>query len=187
MSGKKYDGEKPPVVRGFLHYFPRSIKAISLASQYGLEKYDLEYEDRNFMSLDPGRLLDADGRHLLDEIIEGPYDSETGLLHAVHHAWEALARLEVLLEDGVPVRMPSVEEVDGPEPPLRAILPDLSDSMRTVNDVIDALLAGADGVTLYGRSLPLSTSGLPAVAEKGVGPARDNDQVEVLPGVLIDS
>lgn len=35
------------------------------------------------------------------------YDSESEFLHAVHVAWNALARLELILRKGVPARLPT--------------------------------------------------------------------------------
>jgi hypothetical protein len=170
MAGKKNDDEKPPVVRGFLHYFPRAIKAVALASKFGLVKYDLQYEDRNFMNLDPARLLDADGRHLLDEVIDGPYDPETGLLHAVHHAWEAMARLEVMLDGGVAVRK---EESVAPPVSLDEFHRQWSGELPIQlprHSALDELAAAAAGDALSAY-IPEASRHLPPPAEKGVGAA----------------
>jgi len=35
----------------------------------------------------------------LQENIDGPFDVETGLLHAAQEAWNALARLELILRE----------------------------------------------------------------------------------------
>lgn len=111
MSGKKYDTQKAPVVRGFFYYFPRAIKAASMVSKFGADKYDVKYEEQNWREVEDGflRYTDADGRHLIEEGIEGMYDSESGLLHAAHHAWDAMARLEKLLESGVPLKKEETE------------------------------------------------------------------------------
>jgi hypothetical protein len=42
---------------------------------------------------------DAMARHQVDEARGGLYDAESGMLHAGHAAWNALARLEKLLEE----------------------------------------------------------------------------------------
>lgn len=106
---KKYDTGKAPVVRGFLRYFPRTIKGIATVSQYGAIKYEVSYEEKNFEGLDGGRLVDADGRHLVDEAIDGLYDPESGLLHCLHHAWEACAYAESVIKqleaEGKPLRV----------------------------------------------------------------------------------
>jgi hypothetical protein len=39
------------------------------------------------------------GRHLIAEEIEGPIDASTGLSHAAQTAWNALARLELMLRN----------------------------------------------------------------------------------------
>lgn len=39
----------------------------------------------------------AMGRHLTGEAIDGPTDPATGLAHAAQVAWNALARLELML------------------------------------------------------------------------------------------
>ena len=43
------------------------------------------------------RYGDALVRHLIAEAIEGPVDADTQLLHAAQEAWNALARLELIL------------------------------------------------------------------------------------------
>lgn len=106
QKSKKYDGGKSPVVQGCFHYFPRALKAIADVSAYGSAKYNVSLEEKNWAGLAVPRLTDADGRHLLDEAIDGPYDPESELLHAAHHAWEAVARLEPMLAAGVPLRKP---------------------------------------------------------------------------------
>lgn len=134
MSGKKFDSGKSPVVQGGLHYFPRAIMAVAAVSDYGANKYDVPFSEKNWELVSDGfnRYTDGLGRHLCLEGLEqydtGTYDP-TGakgseLLHAAHVAWNALARLEKLLADGVPLRMPApliigaatlrnVEEDDG--------------------------------------------------------------------------
>lgn len=108
-TGVKYDQGKAPVVQGFLHYFPRAIKAAAEISRYGKEKYEVEYADAGWRSVPDGvnRYTDGDGRHLVDEAIDGLYDPESGLLHAAHHLWNAAARLELMLREGVPLRDPA--------------------------------------------------------------------------------
>jgi hypothetical protein len=102
--GKKFDGGKAPVKRGFLDYFPRAIFAVANISKYGSEKYKAKYEDKNWLHVEgaEGRYGDAQGRHEILPAIEGLYDLESGHLHAAHEAWNALARLEMLLLKGTP-------------------------------------------------------------------------------------
>lgn len=104
-AGKKYDLGKSPIVQGCLHYFPTALKAVAEVSAYGADKYCVPFSDKNWARVADGanRYMDADGRHLLGEAEEGMYDRESGLLHAAHHAWDALARLQLLLASGTPL------------------------------------------------------------------------------------
>jgi len=43
-------------------------------------------------------------RHLLAEETEGPIDNDTQCLHAAQVAWNAMARLELILRDGTQSR-----------------------------------------------------------------------------------
>lgn len=92
--GAKLDAGKAPVVRGALHYFPRALAAVSQVSEVGARKYVW----RGWETVPDGfdRYSDALGRHLLAEGFE-QIDGDTGCLHATQVAWNALARLELLL------------------------------------------------------------------------------------------
>lgn len=94
VIGRKHDGGKAPVMKGFIRYFPMAIEAVSQVSEYGARKYDWH----NWANVDHGfdRYSDAMMRHLLLESIENN-DDESGLLHAAHAAWNAMCRLELLL------------------------------------------------------------------------------------------
>lgn len=100
-EGKKLDTGKAPLLRGCLAYFPAALAAVAKISEYGANKYNLSYEDKNWERVENGfgRYTDADARHLVSEHIDGLYDPESHLLHAAHHAWNALARLEMLLKE----------------------------------------------------------------------------------------
>jgi len=101
-TGVKADTGKAPVVYGALHYFPRAIEAVAALSAYGAKKYSLRYDERNFAFVDNGiqRYTDALGRHLGREIIDQRgIDPESNFMHAVHVAWNALARLELMLDE----------------------------------------------------------------------------------------
>jgi len=95
--GLKFDAGKPPVVRGVLQYFPRALEAVAEISAAGAEKYTWN----GWQSVPDGvvRYGDAMGRHILGEATDGPIDPESGLLHAAQVAWNALARLELMLRD----------------------------------------------------------------------------------------
>lgn len=94
-AGSKLDAGKPPIMRGVVQYFPRALEAVATVSEYGARKYTWG----GWESVPDGvaRYSDAMGRHIVDETIDGPIDPETGLLHAAQTAWNALARLELML------------------------------------------------------------------------------------------
>ncbi len=93
----KYDAGKAPVYQGAIDYFPRAIEAVAGISQFGASKYAW----KGWEAVDDGynRYSNALARHLLKPGIEGPFDSDSGLLHDAHAAWNALARLELYLRD----------------------------------------------------------------------------------------
>ena len=95
--GAKADDGKSPLLRGCLLYFPRALLEVARVSQKGAEKYSW----KGWESVPDGsnRYGDALSRHLVYESIEGIYDRDTGLLHASQVAWNALARLELLLKE----------------------------------------------------------------------------------------
>ena len=93
MEGKKDDSEKPRCSL-VLGDFARALLAVSQVGTFGARKY----EDHNWLKVENGfeRYSDALVRHLLQGSYE-PYDNESGLSHAAHAAWNALARLELIL------------------------------------------------------------------------------------------
>lgn len=93
----KYDAGKAPVFRGAVAYFPRAIQAIAFVSAFGATKY--AWEGWRHVPDGLNRYSDAMVRHLIAEATGETVDSDSGLLHAAHAAWNALARLEKLLED----------------------------------------------------------------------------------------
>lgn len=101
-EGKKADTGKAPLARGGFLYFPRALAAVARCSEFGLKKYNLDYEDRNFLEVEGGfgRYTDGMLRHLAGEVTdEGGVDPETSLPHAYAVAWNALARLELKLKE----------------------------------------------------------------------------------------
>lgn len=103
-ESKKLDAGKAPVRQGFLNYFPRAILAVAYVSEYGFRKYHKPGAPEYTLGwLDvpngEGRFGDADARHTLKPALEGPYDSESGLAHLAHKAWNAMAELEIALRD----------------------------------------------------------------------------------------
>lgn len=106
--GKKADTGKAPVEQGFVQYFPRAIEAVALISAYGAKKYDVPYSDKNWERVENGlgRYADGRSRHITGEYKDGPHDPESEFLHAAHAAWNAMAYLELMLRDGVPLTAP---------------------------------------------------------------------------------
>ena|SRR3990167_4098305 len=97
QPGAKADSGKVCVTRGCLHYFPRALTAIAELSTIGARKYSW----KGWASVPDGinRYGDALGRHELQ--IEGDFtrrDPDTGVLEAAAVAWNALARLELILQ-----------------------------------------------------------------------------------------
>jgi hypothetical protein len=93
----KYDGGKPCSFRGAVQYFPRAITAVAEISTFGAKKYAWN----GWEAVDDGinRYSDAMVRHMLSEAMGEDLDPDSGLLHAAHLAWGALARLELILRE----------------------------------------------------------------------------------------
>lgn len=93
----KYDGGKSPIYRGAISYFPRAIEAVASVSGFGASKYAW----KGWEGVDDGvnRYSDAMVRHLTREGQGEVLDPDSGLLHAAHVAWGALARLELMLRE----------------------------------------------------------------------------------------
>jgi hypothetical protein len=96
-DGAKLDGGKPCIRTGVIEYFPRALIAFAEVSEYGAKKYLWN----GWESVPDGirRYGDAGMRHAIKAKIEGETDSESGLLHSAQEAWNALARLELILID----------------------------------------------------------------------------------------
>lgn len=96
--GAKLDAGKIPVARGCLYYFPRALVAVADISYKGAEKYTW----KGWKQVPDGlnRYSDALARHelkLSDDF--HAKDKDSGQLEAAHVAWNALARLEKILEE----------------------------------------------------------------------------------------
>lgn len=89
-AGKRRDGL---VLLGF----SRALAAVSAVGTYGANKYT----DNGWMSVPNGvnRYTDAMLRHILSEASGELTDKDTGLLHAAHAAWNALARLDLMIRE----------------------------------------------------------------------------------------
>ena len=97
QPGAKLDAGKTPVFQGMLTYFPRALTMVAEVSKIGANKYSW----KGWESVPDGinRYGDALVRHLIAEATEGNYDKDTGMLHAAQTAWNALARLELILRE----------------------------------------------------------------------------------------
>jgi hypothetical protein len=100
LAGKgaiKYDGGKPCLYRGVIDYFPRAIEAVGQISTFGANKYAW----KGWEAVPEGfaRYSDAMVRHLTQEAKGEVLDNDSGLPHAAHAAWGALARLELFLRE----------------------------------------------------------------------------------------
>lgn len=107
--GAKLDGGKVRpelIMRGFAN----ALWAVAEVGTYGANKYT----DDGWEKVPDGfrRYTDAMYRHLLQEHMGGAVDQESGLLHAAHVAWNALARLELLLRKA---REETLAETFGPK------------------------------------------------------------------------
>ena len=93
--GHKDDIGKPMVFKGFFCQFPNAIEAVASMVEMGANRYAWDnwkkFEDET-------RINEALGRHTLEEAKGNDYnDSDFGYLEAVHIAWCAMARLEIIL------------------------------------------------------------------------------------------
>lgn len=94
--GAKDDAEKRRmglVVMGFA----RALDAVADVATFGARKYT----DDGWVSVPDGqrRYTDAMLRHITAEGRGEAVDAESGLAHAAHCAWNALARLELALRE----------------------------------------------------------------------------------------
>jgi hypothetical protein len=95
--GAKLDAGKAPVFRGAMQYFPRALRAIAILSAKGAAKYS--WKGWECVPDGPNRYGDALARHILEETISGPIDTDTDVLHATAEAWNSMARLELILRE----------------------------------------------------------------------------------------
>lgn len=99
--GAKLDAGKVDVLRGAIQYFPRALKAIARVSELGAKKYSW----KGWESVPDGirRYGAALMRHLLadnDEstaVDDGPGGVGAEVMHCTQVAWNACARLELVL------------------------------------------------------------------------------------------
>ena len=77
--------------------FARALQEVGKVGTYGAEKYSAN----GWMQVPDGqaRYTDAMMRHLFKEAIGEQCDKDTGILHAAHSAWNALARLDFMIRE----------------------------------------------------------------------------------------
>ena len=94
--GAKLDAGKPRVWL-VLGGFPRALEEVSKVGTFGAKKYS----DDGWAGVPDGiaRYSDAMGRHLLKEAAGEKLAPDSRLMHAAHTAWNALARLELMLRE----------------------------------------------------------------------------------------
>ena len=95
-KGIKHDRDKNRAYQ-ILGEFPLALSEIVTVGEYGAKKYSLhnwKYVEEGYL-----RYSDAMMRHILCEISGEVHDRESEILHAAHTAWNALARLQLLMED----------------------------------------------------------------------------------------
>lgn len=100
VPGAKMDSGKVDVMKGAWFYFPRALTQVARVSEAGAKKYSWKGWEKVLDGI--ARYTAAMGRH----IKEDPYSTDNGLgglgadyLHASQVAWNALARLELIMRD----------------------------------------------------------------------------------------
>ncbi len=94
--------QKIPVFQGTIGRFPRAMREIATVSVFGANKHQVPMGDMSYLDVPDAEnvYLNAESRHLVAEVIEGPANHEDGeLLHKAQKAWNALADLEVYLSN----------------------------------------------------------------------------------------
>lgn len=115
-TAEKYT--KLPVHRGFVARFPLAIQAVTLVSVFGTRKHEVPLDDMSYLGVPDAYAVytEATERHLIAEAVEGLTNREDGdLLHAAQAAWNAMARLEVLLRQHVAYEQRLAAEARGAE------------------------------------------------------------------------
>lgn len=99
VPGKKESDGKLPMDKMISIQFPKALEAICRATLFGHNKYkDFDIDFLNFKRVEGGSQTYADAlqRHNLSK---SDKDSESGLPHIFHKAWNALAELELWIEE----------------------------------------------------------------------------------------
>src|SRR5699024_5222202 len=87
-----------PIDRVLTTQFKKSVQAIALCSDYGHKKYPQDTDWLNFKRVEGGSqtYADAGARHSLDK---NEVDAESGLPHIFHKLWNAMAEVELWIEE----------------------------------------------------------------------------------------
>lgn len=95
-AGLKHDQGKPRLGLVF-NGFSKALTEVGRVGTFGAEKYT----PNGWVSVPnaQNRYTDAMYRHLMSEQSGELWDKESNLFHAAHAAWNALARLELLLRE----------------------------------------------------------------------------------------
>lgn len=94
--GQKYDSGKI-LAACLFEYFPDALMSVAEVATYGANKYV-----RNGWRDVPDketRYADAFFRHILKDYMGEEFDDESGLRHKAHAAWNALALLQMEIEN----------------------------------------------------------------------------------------
>jgi hypothetical protein len=95
-KGAKLDHGKPDLGL-VLGDFSRALIEVGKVGTFGAKKYS----EHGWLHVPNGirRYTSAELRHQFYDEIDGPYDSDSGLLHKAHKAWNSLAVLELALRE----------------------------------------------------------------------------------------
>lgn len=105
--GVKFDTGKPRVDLVF-NGFPMAIMCVAEVATFGAEKYS----EHGWKQVPDGikRYTAAMDRHRIMEAMGYDHDEESNMLHAAHLAWNALARLELLIREELAQKEPGHDE-----------------------------------------------------------------------------
>ena len=109
-SGAKLDDGKPRMSM-VLKQFPLALRAVTIVGMDGAKKYSWG----GWRQVKDGieRYGNALLRHVLPD--DGNYCSKSKTLHAAHEAWNALATLEKILEEGIPLKCKPLVSTQKPQ------------------------------------------------------------------------
>lgn len=82
--------------------FPRALLEVARVAEWGDRKHNQPLGSKFYLEVPDAdtTYLDAEARHMIAEVIEGPINAEDdGMLHKAQKAWSALADLEVFLRN----------------------------------------------------------------------------------------